>query len=156
VWRGLWDPFVRNVTLPGFVEVLGGLRGDRVGHVYGDLPPLAIFGVAAAVLAVAVLADPGPGRRSDARARRLIGLVTGAVVVATVLLVYLGMALTANPPGADRLIWAQGRYFIPLVPLLAFAAGRRVRIQPQLALAVPAGSLFLLGWVAWRVFVVFY
>jgi uncharacterized membrane protein len=76
--------------------------------------------------------------------------------VGTVLLVYLGMALTANPPGQKSLIWAQGRYFIPVVPLLAFAAGRRLRAQPQIALAVPAGSLFLLGWVAWRVFVVFY
>ena len=26
-WNGLWHPFVREVTLPGFVEVLGGLRG---------------------------------------------------------------------------------------------------------------------------------
>jgi uncharacterized membrane protein len=155
-WRGLWDPFVRDATLPGFVEVLAGMRGNRVGHVYGDLPPLAIFGVAAIVLALAVLADPGRAPRGDPRSRRLIALVTGAIVVASVLLVYLGMALTANPPGADRLIWAQGRYFIPLVPLLAFAAGRRLRLQPQIALAVPLGSLFLLGWVAWRVFVVFY
>ena len=155
-WRGLWDPFVREITLPGFVEVLGGMRGSRVAYTYGDLPPLAIFGVAAAVVALAVFADPGRAPRSDPRSRRLIALVTGAIVVATVLLVYLGMALTANPPGADTLIWAQGRYFLPLVPLLAFAAGRRLRLQPQIALAVPLGSVFLLGWVAWRVFVVFY
>jgi hypothetical protein len=155
-WRGLWDPFVREITLPGFVEVLGGMRGSRVAYTYGDLPPLAIFGVAAAVVALAVFADPGRAPRSNARSRRLIALVTGAIVVATVLLVYLGMALTANPPGADTLIWAQGRYFLPLVPLLAFAAGRRLRLQPQIALAVPLGSVFLLGWVAWRVFVVFY
>jgi Predicted membrane protein (DUF2142) len=155
-WRGLWDPFVRDVTLPGFVEVLGGLRGARVGHVYGDLPPLAIFGVAVVVLVLAVLADPGRAPRANPRSRRLIALVTGAIVAGTVLLVYLGMALTANPPGARTLVWAQGRYFLPLVPLLAFAAGRRLRAQPQIALVVPAGSLFLLGWVAWRVFVVFY
>ncbi len=155
VWRGLWDPFVRNTTLPGFVEVLGGNRLIRVGHIYGDRPPLAIIAVALVVLALAVFADPGPTPRSDPRARRLIALVTGVIAVATVLLIYLGMALTANPPGAHTLVWAQGRYFIPLVPLLAFAAGRRLRLRHEIALAVPAGSLFLLVWVAWRVFVVF-
>jgi hypothetical protein len=155
MWRGLWDPFVRETTLPGFVEVLGGMRGDHVGHVYGDLPPLAIFWVAVAVLALAVFADPGRTPRSDPRARRLIALVIGVIVVATVLLIYLGMALTANAPGTRALVWAQGRYFIPIVPLLAFAAGRRLRLQPEIALAVPAGSLFLLTWVAWRLFVVF-
>jgi uncharacterized membrane protein len=156
VWNGLWDPFVRQVTLPGFVEVLGGWRGPAVDHVYGDLPPLWIFGVAAVVLALAVLADPGGMARGDTRSRSKVAVVCTAVVVASVLLIYVGMALTANPPGADTLVWAQGRYFIPLVPLLAFAAGRRLRHHPEIALAVPAGSLFLLLWVGWRAFVVFY
>jgi Predicted membrane protein (DUF2142) len=155
-WNGLWDPFVREITLPGFVEVLGGMRGPLMTHTYGDLPPLALFGVAALVLALAVFADPGPERPRDTAARRRTALVCGLVAVAGVLLVYLGMALTANPPGADTLVWAQGRYFIPLVPLLAFAAGRRLRHQPQIALAVPAGSLVLLAWVGWRISVVFY
>ncbi|HEX6423174.1 MAG TPA: DUF2142 domain-containing protein [Acidimicrobiales bacterium] len=155
-WNGLWDPFFRQVTLPGFVEVLGGMRPARVGHVYGDLPPLALFGVAAVVLAVAVLADPGPTPQSEGRTRRQVAVVTGVIAAAGVVLIWLGMALTANPPGAGTLRWAQGRYFIPLVALLAFAAGRRVRHQPALALTVPAGALFLLLWVGSRVFAVFY
>lgn len=155
-WNGLWDPFFREVTLPGFVEVLAGMRPNHVNHVYGDLPPLAIFGVAAAVLAVAVLADPGATPRGQVHQRRHVAVVTGLVAGMGVTLIYLGMALTANPPGARTLLWAQGRYFIPLVALLAFAAGQRPRRQKPLALAVPAGSLFLLGWVGWRVFVVFY
>lgn len=156
VWRGLWDPFVRDVTIPGFVEVLGGLRGPRVDHLYGDLAPLAIVAVAALVLALAVLADPGPAVPRHSGARRRIAAVCAAIVAATVLLVYVGIALTANPPGVDTLVWIQGRYFIPLAALLAFAAGRQLRHQSQVALAVPAGSLLLLLWIGWRVFVVFY
>jgi uncharacterized membrane protein len=89
-------------------------------------------------------------------ARRRIAAVCAAIVAATVLLVYVGIALTANPPGVDTLVWIQGRYFIPLAALLAFAAGRQLRHQSQVALAVPAGSLLLLLWIGWRVFVVFY
>lgn len=155
-WNGVWDPWFREVTLPGFVEVLGGMRPTHVDHVYGDLPPLAIVGVAAAVLALAVLADPGATPRGQTHQRRRVAVVTGLVAAASVTLIYLGMALTANPPGARTLLWAQGRYFIPIVALLAFAAGRRSRHQEAFALAVPAGSLFLLGWVGCRVFVVFY
>lgn len=156
IWNGLWHPFFREVTVPGIVEVLGGLRGPRVGHIYGDLAPLPVVAVALAVLALAVLADPGDAQAGDRCARRRTALVAGAIAGAGVLLIYLGMALTANPPGADALVWAQGRYFIPLVPLLALAAGRRVRHRDAIALAVPAGSLLLLAWLGWRVSVVFY
>jgi hypothetical protein len=155
-WNGLWHPFVRDVTLPGMVEVLGGLRQPRVEHIYGDLAPLWLVGLAAVVLALAILADPGPLRAPDRRGRAQVAAVTAAIAVSCTLLVFLGLALTANPPGAGILVWTQGRYFLPLLPLLALAAGRRPPRPEVVGWAVPVGSVFLLGWVAGRVLVVFY
>jgi uncharacterized membrane protein len=155
-WNGLWDPFVREVTLPGFVEVLGGQRPTRTEHLFGDLAPPALIAAAAVLLVAAVLADPGPPTAPDRRRRVVTLLVCAAIVAATTLLVYVGVALTANPPGSDSLVWVQGRYFLPLIPLGVFAAGRRVPWQPWLARLVPLGSAGLLGWLSWRVYVLFY
>ena len=156
MWNGLGNPFVRNTTLPGFVEVLAGLRHPRVMSIAGDLVPLPLFGLALVVLVLAVLADPGPVRARDRRARLQVGLVVAAIIAASTLLIVVGIALTANPPGSHTIIWVQGRYFLPLVPLAAFASGWRPRKPSLVGWAVPGGSLVLLGWVTARVFVLFY
>jgi hypothetical protein len=54
----------------------------------------------------------------------------------------------------------QGRYFLPLVPLLAIPVSIATRplTTPSRTRSglVVGGSLLLLGWVVWRVFVIFY
>jgi uncharacterized membrane protein len=155
VWNGLWDPFIRHVTLPGLVEVLGGLRPSRTTQLAGDLVPLPVALLAIAVLVVAVHADPGPAGVRRSRDRLPVLAVTLTCAVGCVLLIFFGLALTANAAGASTITSVQGRYLLPVIPLAAFAAGRRVQTA-AVPWVVPAGTLFFLLWVTARFFVVFY
>jgi hypothetical protein len=107
------------------------------------------------VLVVAVHADPGPAGVRRSRDRLLVLAVTLTCAVGCVLLIFFGLALTANAAGASTITSVQGRYLLPVIPLAAFAAGRRVQTA-AVPWVVPAGTLFFLLWVTARFFVVFY
>ncbi len=154
-WSGLLHPMMRHDTIPGIVQTLGAGRHSKVPPVFGDVAPLPIAIFACALIVTAMLADPGITHRSR-RARRTTTLVAWIIACSCTALIFLGIAVTANPPGAPTILWVQGRYFLPLLPLAAFSHIRRPRLQPVASRIVPIGSLALLCWMTMRLVVIFY
>lgn len=94
------------------------------------LLPLLLYPLAGAMLAAAVLggggAEAGVGRRAW-----WLAVATGVA-----LLIEVAMYLTGTPYAADFIQGTQGRYFIPLLPLVLLAlmpAARRERVQQVFA-----------------------
>jgi uncharacterized membrane protein len=90
---------------------------------------------------------------------RSVLAVTFLVVLASTTLIFLGIRLTSVAFDSNTTKWVQGRYFLPLTPLLALPvtaiwAGRR-RV-PSWTWAIPLASAALLGWVVVRAIVLFY
>lgn len=173
LWRGLWDPWFRDHTLPGFVEVLGKDRpmfGSGIWNV-GDRAPLWLFFVAVGLVAFAVLSERGsrpaaPQAVLSGLAKRSADtcLLSPWVVVPVIVLVctslsFVGVRLSAEAVTSNTTRWVQGRYFLPLAPLaiLLVRADREPspRLRPWQWL-IPLGSLLLIVWVAVRAVVVFY
>ena len=75
---------------------------------------------------------------SDAAARTRV--IAGSGILAAVALISLGMYLMFMPVGADYVHGIQGRYYLPVLPLLAIVFGRRRALVderwPLLATAV--------------------
>jgi hypothetical protein len=84
------------------------------------LPALAHALAAAALLAACVADGADPPALSPARR-----LALAALALAGCGLILAIAYLTANPVGAPRVAGVQGRYFLPLAPLLAFALPSR-------------------------------
>lgn len=104
------------------------------------LLPLLLYPLAGAMLVAAVLA--GGGAEAGA-ARRVWWL---AVAVGVALLIETAMYLTGTPYAADFIQGTQGRYFIPLLPLVLLAAMPAARRDwAERAFAVGAGVLLLAG-----------
>lgn len=55
------------------------------------------------------------------------------LIVASVLVVQLSLFFSYTPPGFDRIIGVQGRYFLPIAPLVLLALPRLVDIKPGFA-----------------------
>ena len=56
-----------------------------------------------------------------------------ALIVASVLLVQLSLYFSYTPPGSGMIVGVQGRYFLPIAPLLTLALPRLVDIKPGFA-----------------------
>lgn len=92
---------------------------------------------------------------SPTRADRRIAVGIAATVAATtILLIEYGIAIAANPPGAHEIIWVQGRYFLPLVPLTLFGISGRTRaISDRWLVGAPImSSVVLVAWFWWAWF----
>jgi hypothetical protein len=162
VWHGFGNPWVTDHSIPGFVEVLGWFRPHVAPLSIGDPAPLALVGVAVCLIAAALF----DGVRSRAEEpESAVQVVTAsitvlAVMAASTVLIFLGAYAVAEPVGSDTVAGVQGRYFLPLVPLLAVPVSIATRplTTPSRTRSglVVGGSLLLLGWVVWRVFVIFY
>ena len=104
------------------------------------LLPLAAYALAAVMLASALASGKGPRAGVGLRAWWLLLAAGGAVLVETALY------LTGTPYAADYIQGTQGRYFLPLLPLVLLALmptslpGR----WPERARGVFAGSALLL------------
>lgn len=86
------------------------------------------------------------------RRDRLTGAgVAITVAIASIGLIEYGLAIAANPPGAHTIIWVQGRYFLPLVPLTLFGVSGVRRVVPRKWLAVvPLVSVIaVVAWIWW-------
>ena len=175
--RGLWDPWVTAHSMPGYVEVLG-LYRPRFALVYGvgDRAPLWLFGFVMALTVLALVVDartaaapqgpaPATGSIDDATRQAADGrwwtlALTALVALSCTVLVLAGVRLIANAVTARSTSWVQGRYFLPLAPLLAIPVvtfwrrGRRETVP--WSWLVLAGSLLPLAWVAARAAVIFY
>lgn len=95
-------------------------------------------------------------RRREPTARIVTGVVVAGVAFAGFWLIELGVALSVTAPGSPKIIAIQGRYFLPYLPLLLFAAvgwttGRRA--VRRVASIVPVA--LLVGVNAWWLSVVY-
>ncbi|MGE4321678.1 MAG: DUF2142 domain-containing protein [Sphingobium sp.] len=109
------------------------------------LLPLAVYPLAAIMLLAGMMS--GSGARFPLTQR----LWWVAVAIGVALLIEIAMYLTGTPLAADFIQGTQGRYFLPMLPLLLLALSSA---QPARgARRVFAGSaLLLLGVAAWTVF----
>lgn len=155
-WSGLFHPMMWHDTIPGFVQTLGAGRHSKVPPVFGDVAPLPIAIFAIALIVTAMLADPGTNTSPARRAQRTTTLVAWIIACSCIALIFFGIAATANPPGAHTILWVQGRYFLPLIPLAAFSHIRRPRLKPVATWITLIGSLALLCWMTMRLIVIFY
>ena len=125
VGHSVTHPLFRTWTLPGTLWVLPAEAG------YRSVPGLAVL-VGVVALVVALVVD---ARRSRTRARQVgAWLATGLVlfvIVVTILVMYVGEALAVTIVAPRWIWWMEGRFFIPLlallaVPLAAFTTAHRV------------------------------
>ncbi len=143
IFRGWANPHEHRALLGGVFTPV-----RRWAHNF-PMPLWAGFGW----LAVVRLVDPMPRRvaacaerlrrrgRSGAvaadgpvvpRRDRVVSVVVALVVgTATVLLIEYGLAIAANPPAAHEIVWVQGRYFLPLLPLTLFGVPGVHRALPR-------------------------
>lgn len=133
-WLGVsWLALVRALDpIPGFLASTG-QRLRRGSHDFGP----SAWCVGAARF-----------RRGDRLTSAVIALAVGG---ATVLLIEYGLAIAANPPGARSIIWVQGRYFLPLIPLTLFGVSGLARpLTGRRAWPLVATSaIVLVCWLVW-------
>jgi hypothetical protein len=142
-WAGLREDPARFVSVVATWFANSGRRwGEQVVGVVGwlDTPlPSRFYELAWLVLAMAALVDPF--REAPARlATRMLYL---AVFVLTFFNILLASYLTWTNVGAASVRGAQGRYFVPLLPLLGVALGTGIDAGPRLrAATMAAAALF--------------
>jgi hypothetical protein len=104
------------------------------------LLPLLAYPLAGLMLASALLSGRGPQAGFGVRIWWLVLVAGGAVLVETALY------LTGTPYAADYIQGTQGRYFLPLLPLLLLAAMPKETAEPwqNRSRKLFAGSAFLL------------
>ena len=97
--------------------------------------------------AVQPISVPGPDRR-DRLASTAIAVV---VALATFGLIEYGLAIAANPVGTRHIIWVQGRYFLPLLPLSLFGVSiGQPRLPGRWLLPLPVlSTAVVVGWAWW-------
>ena len=114
-WRAMAaEPGVRLREMVGVFGQLDLLLPDLLYPVW-----YAALGVAVAAL---LAAAPSSGRPTSGQSGGTWGVPWGITcIVAAVFAIYVSQYLTWSPVGADEIAGVQGRYFIPLLPFLAFA-----------------------------------
>jgi len=135
--------FVKAVAQTLFLDPPNGLtnqKGDLYRGIFGDFAwlrtPLPMFFVLALTVALTLsLVVTSRGDRilvPAGRNRLWWTLILGAALVATVLLVALALYLYFTPTAGPAVQGLQGRYFLPMVLLLAFlcVGGRLVSQRP--------------------------
>jgi hypothetical protein len=112
-----------------------------------DLPlPGWLYGLWAAALAGAVLGDMlAEERREGPRVQETLLIL--AIGVACLFATYLALYLTWTPVGAKRIEGVQGRYLLPLLPLLGLALPR-VAVPRATALRVGCTAIVVLAGLA--------
>lgn len=141
VVSGLFAPFHRwseNFPLPNSLGLLW-LGAARLASPIPDL------------LTRTRSRQPSQSNGVDKQTRYLGIAVATVIALATFILIEYGLAIAANPPGTEHIIWVQGRYFLPLLPLTLFGVSGNGRslahtyqwIFPILSVAV------LLWWTWW-------
>lgn len=111
-------------------------------------PSVGLFGALGVLLLVLIAAEASPFRTGQ---RLFLGLVAFGVALASVLPLYL----TYTPPGFAGILGVQGRYFAPLLPLVAtavaFNRGPLVRLSAAtrevFGMVLPLLVVFWLSWV---------
>lgn len=106
------------------------LKGWAGVHAYGvgRVPPLMYWLFGAGIIGATLLDSSKSVLQRRTRAILLLTLFIG--YISTVLLLYL----TANPIGATSIQGVQGRYFVPVLPLLLFAVPPYIAtVKPKLA-----------------------
>ncbi|MBS1848702.1 MAG: DUF2142 domain-containing protein, partial [Actinobacteria bacterium] len=87
-----------------------------------------------------------PGSDDDATGVAAIPVVDRVIAVAVAVsiagiafvLIEYGLAISANPPGMHEIVWVQGRYLLPLVPLTLFGvSGNAPRLDKRLLGVIP-------------------
>lgn len=124
--------------LPGWLESLFGAPKH-----HGVRTPWAILGMQLVLLAGLSLADGPDPAEMTARWRFNLLLLFIAAVVAVMMIAYV----VWNVVGSDVIQGVQGRYFLPLAPLLLVAIPGRRRAPPPalLPLATIGVAVFALG-----------
>jgi uncharacterized membrane protein len=123
-----------------------------LGHLNIPLPG-ALYLIYPLALVAAALSDPrDPGELSPPRRIALVGIFL-ACAGCVFTMAYLGW----NPLGAETISGVQGRYFVPVLPLLLLAlpaAGTRLPTESQAwgTAAVAALSLSLAVHSVWEAF----
>ena len=134
-WRFLSLPLQSMWQHPDLFPQMLGL----LGWLNLRLPP-ALVGAWAVALLCAALADIFDRRRTTVARRHFADtILLLSAIFAAVLLIYQSQYLSFTPVGWDWISGVQGRYLLPLLPLVALAlpAGGRQWL-PSWSLAVPA------------------
>jgi hypothetical protein len=144
-WAGLREHPVRFASVVATSLAVNRVRWARqgVGMIgWLDTPlPNRFYELAWVVLVAAVLVDPFRRTRTDLVTR---GLYL-AVFASTSACILLALYLIWSNVGAMSIRGVQGRYFVPLVPLLGVALGIGLAAGPRLAAATTAtAALFAL------------
>ena len=112
VWHSFWDSFDRLLGPKSLIYF--GYTMECLGQV----PPGVSCLMWGALLAVMLMGDPGGRQKTIAAKQKAWG---AAVFALTTGLIFTAMYLSYTPVGLNQVNGVQGRYFLPLLPLLAVA-----------------------------------
>lgn len=139
----LFQYLVLNVLFQGKRWIIGAI--GRFGYSYVTLPEWVAFVHGLALIAISIL-DTSPPRRLLAHQKAIAFCVSAG----TVAVIVGGAMLLLTPVGARVIFGVQGRYFLPILPvllLLNFNSEIRSRFwEKWKALLVPGYAVLVLGY----------
>ena len=110
---GMISDLVANVLSQGKNWMIGGI--GRFGYSYTPLPGgLILFYVLILLTMASVDHD------NNFKLTRMQRVISFFILLASLAAIIVGLYLTISPVGARVIFGAQGRYFIPIIPLLLF------------------------------------
>ena len=104
---------VANVLSQGKNWIIGGI--GRFGYSYTPLPGGLIFFYVLILLTMASV-----DHDNNFKLTRMQRVISFFILLASLAAIIVGLYLTISPVGARVIFGAQGRYFIPIIPLLLF------------------------------------
>jgi uncharacterized membrane protein len=110
---GMISDLVSNVLMQGKNWIIGCI--GRFGYSYTPLPDAWVFTYVIALFGMASIDHNG-----NIKLTRIQRGISALLLVASLGAIIAGLYLTITPVGAKVIFGGQGRYFIPILPLLLF------------------------------------
>jgi uncharacterized membrane protein len=115
-----------------------------MGWLDTPVPHYILWTQGAMLIVVATIGNRKEQQPEGTAIDRVVPIMNFSIVSATLYLIYLAMYLSWNVVGHNQIDGVQGRYFLPLAPLILLIIPPLLRVSSR-----TYGRLELLGWLWW-------
>jgi uncharacterized membrane protein len=110
---GMISDLFSNVLMQGKYVLVGGI--GRFGYSYIPLPDTWIF-----LYVIALLVMASIDHDNNFKLKKIQRVISVSILLVSLAVIIVGLYLNISPVGARLIFGAQGRYFIPIIPLILF------------------------------------